>query len=221
MKILIGILTGEYARRADFYDYFNLMSKPSDVLCLMCHDRSPARGRNIIVEQALLNNCTHILFIDDDMAYKPGALNQLLEHDQDIVSGLYFSRMYPFQPLIFDAIEEKGFRTRFLHGDEPRLLKIVGAGMGFCLVKMSVFQRMEKPWFRLGELDSEHWCDDTGFFKRANEAGINVYCDTECRIGHMGTQVVWPVRDGDKWFSGMESGSGKLLKTPQLVPEVV
>ncbi len=213
-KILIGVLTGEYARRADFYDYFNMLEKPENTICLFCHDRSPAKGRNIIVEQALKNDCTHILFVDDDMAYKPESLNQLVEHDKDIVSGLYLMRAYPFQPLIFTLFGNE-FKFIMLKGNEPRLMRIAGAGMGFCLVKTSVFDKMMKPWFRLGELDAEEWCDDLGFFRRAF-AQFNIYCDTECHVGHMGTQVIWPVLDDGKWYSGCDSGSGLLLKTPQL-----
>ena len=72
---------------------------------LLCHDRSPAHGRNLIVEAAKEFNCTHILFVDDDMAYKPESLEQLLSHDLDIVTGLYLSRAFPHQPLIFDLID--------------------------------------------------------------------------------------------------------------------
>src|SRR5688572_5624514 len=107
-KVLVGIVTGEYARRADFYDYYNLLEKPENCMVLLCHDRSPAKGRNLVIEAALEHNCSHVLFIDDDMAFKSHALMQLLEHDVDIVSGLYFSRSFPHQPLIFDVADESG-----------------------------------------------------------------------------------------------------------------
>lgn len=177
-KVLIGVVTGEYARRADFYDYYNLLHKPENAAVLLCHDRSPAKGRNLIIQAALDNDCTHILFIDDDMAYKPDSLVRLLEHDVDVVSGLYLSRAYPHVPIIFDLADEDGSAfPLYLTSDKKGLIPIVAAGLGFLLCKIDVFRRLEKPWIRLGELNSEEWCDDIGFFNRLRKAGIQSYCD--------------------------------------------
>ncbi len=217
-KVLIGVITGEYSRRADFYDYFNLLSKPAGSLSLFCHDRSPAKGRNLVIEQAFEHKCTHILFIDDDMAFKENALSQLLEHDADVVSGLYLSRAYPHQPLIFDVADDSGACLHtYLFGNEPRLKKIVAAGLGFCLIKTSVFNELEKPYIRLGELNQEEWCDDLGFFKRVREAGFEIYCDTECRLGHMGTVVIWPNKsESGQWLTGYDTNGKDMLNTPQI-----
>lgn len=220
-KVLIGLLTQEYARRADFYDYFNLLEKPPGTFMIFCHDRSPAKGRNLIIEAALDNNCTHILFMDDDMACKPEALLQLLEHDKDIVSGLYLSRSYPHQPLIFDVADDSGSCLyAYLTGNESRLKEIVAAGLGFCLVKTDVFRRLEKPWIRLGELNNEEWCDDIGFFNRVRKEGIKVYCDMECRIGHIGTMIIWPNYKDGKWSSGYDTNGKQTIDIPQFIPEV-
>ena len=155
IKVLIAVITDEYARRADFYDYFNLMEKPEGSFVAFNHSRSPARGRNELINAAIEQGCTHILFIDDDMAYKPDALLKLLKHDKDIVSGLYLSRAYPHTPLAFDiANEEDGsaFPMYLLPG-KTGLHEIVAAGFGFLLVKTSIFEKLEKPYLRLGELN--------------------------------------------------------------------
>jgi hypothetical protein len=222
-KILIGVVTGEYARRADFYDYYNTLDKPKNCMAMFAHDRSPAHGRNIIIEQALANECSHVLFIDDDMAFKPASLNQLMEHDVDVVSGLYLRREYPHQPLTFDYADEDGkCLYSYLDGNEERLRKIVAAGFGFLLVKTLVFQRMEKPWIRLGELDPQEWCDDIGFFHRARKAGFEFYCDMECRIGHIGSMILWPNKQDGQWFTGYDTGSSKgMINTPQINPDIV
>lgn len=216
MRVLIGIVTAEYARRVDFYDWFHMLDKPDDTVVMLCHGQSPAKGRNMIVEQSITHNCTHILFIDDDMAYRPDSLSQLLEHDKDIVSGLYFGRAYPHQPFIFDYFNENG-QAHFLplNGNKNRLIPIVAAGLGFCLVKTSVFEKLEKPWFRLGEIEADRWCDDTGFFRRVSKLGIKSYCDTECRVGHTGVMTLWPAREGDKWFTVYDTNGTEGVKLPQ------
>lgn len=221
-KVLIGVTTGEYARRADFYDYFNMLDRPEGSMALFSHDRSPAKGRNAIIEEALRHNCTHVLFIDDDMAYKPESLNQLLEHDLDVVSGLYLSRAYPHQPLIFDEANIDGTcKYGCLVGGEPRLKKIVAAGLGFVLIKTTVFENLDKPWIRLGEIDPEEWCDDIGFFNRVRRAGFDIYCDMECCCGHMGTMVIWPNRMMGKWYTGYDTNGKDMLNTPQIEPVMV
>lgn len=221
-KVLISVTTGEYARRADFYDYFHLMKKPDNSMVLFCHDRSPAHGRNTIIEAAKEQNCTHVLFIDDDMAYPPDALIRLLEDEKDIVSGLYLSRAYPHQPMVFDIADDQGaaFPMYLMNDfDEPKLKPIVAAGFGFLLVKMTVFDKLEKPYVRLGELAADQWCDDIGFFKRVREAGIDSYVDTECKIGHMGTMIIWPNRDkAGNWLSTYDTGGTGAINTPQILP---
>lgn len=221
LKVLIGVPTQEYARRADFYDYFNTLEKPFNTIVMFCHDRSPAHSRNLIIEQGLTHNCTHVLFIDDDMAFRPNALNQLLEHDVNIVSGLYLRRDYPHQPLIFDYADDEGkCLYSYLDDDVSRLKEVVAAGLGFCLVRTEVFKVIDKPWIRLGELDSEQWCDDIGFFSRVRKAGFKSFCDMECRIGHIGTMIIWPNRNGKIWFTGYDTGGKGMINTPQINPNI-
>lgn len=221
-KTLIGVITGEYARRADFYDYYNLLIKPPESMVLLCHDRSPAKGRNMIIEAALGHDCSHILFIDDDMAYKPDSLLKLLEHDVDIVSGLYLSRAYPHQPIIFEFADENGACFPiYLMGHEKRLTPIVAAGFGFLLIKTDIFKKLKKPYIRLGELNQEEWCDDIGFFNRVRRAEIKSYVDMDVHVGHMGTMIIWPNRDEKgNWMTSYDTNGTGRLNTPQINPNM-
>lgn len=220
VKVLIGIPTGEYARRADFYDYVDLLELPPGTCKVNMHGASPARSRNIIIDHAIKGNFTHILFLDDDMAFKPNILKMLLEHDKDMVTGLYLGRNYPHKPMIFDYADEFGrCRYVFLNGHDSRLKKVVAAGLGACLIKTEVFKKLEKPYIRLGELDKDHWCDDIGFFLRARAAGIDLYCDLECKLGHIGTMIIWPNQDDNKnWFSVYDTNGTITLQVPQSNP---
>ena len=65
MRIMLGIPTGEYGRRADFYDYFSALDKPNGTVVMFSHGQSPAKNRNLIIEEAIKNDCTHVMFIDD------------------------------------------------------------------------------------------------------------------------------------------------------------
>lgn len=223
-KVMIGLITQNFVPRPDFYDYFHLMKKPANSMMVFCHDRSPAKGRNLVIEAAIETNCTHILFVDDDMAMPEDALEKLLEHDLDVVSGLYLIGSYPHQPVIFDLADEETGACLFsyLIGDEPRLKPIVCAGFGFVLIKTSVFSKLEKPYVRLGELDPENWCDDVGFWNRLRKVGVQSYCDMECRIGHMKTMIIWPRKEDGKWYSGYDTnGIGLAVNVAQVLPDEV
>jgi organic radical activating enzyme len=221
MKILIGVPTSEMARRADFYDYFNMLNKPDGTMMTFAHGQSPARNRNLIIDQALENDCTHILFIDDDTAFKPNMLSQLLAHDKDIVTGLYLMRNYPHQPIIFDYADEEGRCTHhWLHDGKKGLVEIVASGLGACLIKTDVFRALDKPYVRLGELEKDHWCDDIGFFRRVREAGFKLYCDLDCLVGHMASVTVWPNPIDGKWMTSYESNGEASVSFPQVIPEL-
>ena len=218
-KILIAIPTGEFARRADFLDYLNQLDKPATCMLMSTHGSSPASGRNAMIEQALLHKCTHIFFIDDDMAFKADTLVRLLAHDVDIVSGLYLQRRYPHSPIIFDEMDEIGnSRFNFLSAHSG-LIPIVAAGLGCCLIKTSVFEKLEKPYIRLGEIHSDEWCDDIGFFKRLGDVGVKSFCDLDVLVGHIASMIIWPSKNkNDEWMVEYDTNASERVAFPQFNP---
>jgi glycosyltransferase involved in cell wall biosynthesis len=219
-KILITYTTGEEVRRPDFYDFFNMLDKPDGAVILPSHDKSPAHGRNELIKAAQENKCDYILFIDDDMAFGPDALIKLLEHDVDIVTGLYVGRGYPHQPVIFDLADDNGWTAPMYLIDKPHLKPIVAAGFGFLLVKTVIFDLLQKPYIRLGELNSEQWCDDIGFFNRVRQANIRSYCDMNVTLGHMGRVTVWPEYKDGQWYTKYDTGGTGAILTPQILPNL-
>jgi hypothetical protein len=216
-KICIGIPTSEMARQAVFYDHLDFLQKPENTIISRSHGQSPARNRNNIIEIALKSDCTHILFIDDDVAFRPQALLQLLAHDVDMVTGLYTMRNWPHQPIIFDlANEDGGCSHTYLSDGRSGLIKIVASGLGFCLIKTKVFRGLQPPWITLGELEKDHWCDDIAFFRKAYFAGFELYCDLECPVGHMATVTLWPNRIDGIWYTSYDTSGRTIPSVPQL-----
>ncbi len=201
MKIMIGIPDAGYRRNTNFDDYVEMLEVPDGTLKTRTHGQSPAKARNIIIQQALLQKCSHILFIDDDVAFKPDSLIKLLAHEVDIVGGLYLMRNYPHQSIMFDiALDNGACAHHFLSDSERGLIKVVATGLGFCLIKTEVFENIPGPyWVTLGELEPDGWCDDLAFFKRAREAGYSIHIDLDCPVGHMCQTIVWPNYIDGKW----------------------
>jgi hypothetical protein len=216
-RVLIGVPTMEMARQAVFYDYFNQMFKPIGTVMAFTHGQSPARGRNLIIQQAIENNCSHILFLDDDVLVRPDILTRLIAHDKDIVTGLQFSRNYPHKPYIFDTALEGGkCRMHLLSDGESGLVPIINCGFGCVLIKVEVFKSMEQPWVRLGEYDTDMWCDDIGFFNRARSHGYKLFCDLDVRVGHLATVAIWPNVINGQWLTTYDTFGEGTISSPQL-----
>ena len=209
-KVLVGVPTPGYSRNDHFYDYFNMLEKPVDTAITFARGQSPARNRNLIIKQALQYDRTHILFLDDDLAFAPDLLIRLMKHDVDMVTALYLMRNYPHKPIIFDYADEIGRCGNYYPKDtDSGLIPIVAAGLGACLINTDVFRKLEEPWVRLGELEKDHWCDDIGFFRRTREAGFQLYCDLDVVAGHMANVVIWPQKKGGVWTTIYDtSGEG-------------
>jgi hypothetical protein len=221
-KVLIGIPTAEFARNASFYDYVDGMVKPPNTLVTRAHGQSPARNRNVIIEQALINSCTHIFFIDDDVALRPDTLVELLKHEKDIVCGLTVMRNYPHLPIIFDRADENGrCHHHYLSDNEKGLIEIVACGLGCVLINTQIFMKMQKPWIRLGELESDQWTDDLGFFMRVRALGYKLFCDLNMPVGHQASCTLWPIRNEQgKWNTVVDTCGKDVMVTPQLSSEL-
>lgn len=206
LKVFIAVPTMEFARQAVFYDYFNQLDKPLGTAISFCHGQSPAKGRNLLIEQALDHNCSHILFIDDDVIIRPDLLRRLLSHNKDIVSGLYLMRSYPHYPIVFDNAHEDGSVDSMIMTNQQGLIPIKAAGLGCCLIKTEIFREMERPWVRLGELTKDGWCDDIGFFYRVRQMGYEIYCDLNAQCGHMATVTIWPAFMNNQWMVNYDTG---------------
>lgn len=219
-KILIGIPTQEMARYAVFYDWIDILEKPDETFITKAHGQSPAKNRNLIIQQALDNNCTHVLLVDDDCLLPPDTLTKLLAHDVDVVTGLYLMRNFPHKPIIFDVANDDGTCDwHYLGHEEKGLVEIVATGLGACLIKTDVFRKIQETenyWVTLGELEPDGWCDDLSFFKRVRAAGFKIYCDLNCPVGHMAKVAIWPNRVNGEWHITYDTeGTGRAtIKMP-------
>lgn len=212
VKVLIGLSTAEHIRKADFLPHFLNIHKPDGTLLITVHGQSPAKSRNMIIDQAIENQCTHILFLDDDMIPSGDVLDKLLVHDKDIVTGLYLLRTFPHYPAFFDEAYDNGrCKYFFLNGDASGLTKGVNCGLGCVLIKTEVFKHLEKPYVRLGEIEQDGWCDDVGFFNRCRNAGFEIYCDLDVSVGHMTTITMFPEKHGGVWYTNYKHPTGHVL----------
>lgn len=161
-------------------------------------------ARNYIVDNSTSD---YIFFLDSDVLPPADTIERLMKHDKDVVTGLYFQRNPPFWPHLYKKSEAPGLWDSITHYDERKnekgereyLIQVDSAGMGCCLIKREVFDKIgtidenkPRPWFKFttGWTEQTRESEDHYFFRRCSEEGIKVYADTSIVCGHIDRDIV-------------------------------
>jgi len=149
-----------------------------------------AVNRNGCVEKARQLEATDILWIDADTKFPVNGLLRLIMHNKDIVGATTRRR------------DNRGFPVGLTVDPQAtgKMVEMKLIGFPFMLTKMSVFDKLEKPYFAepprhmLPEMncaDDELVGEDEYFCHYARKAGFSIWCDAELsmEIGHVGSDV--------------------------------
>lgn len=150
-------------------------------------------ARNNFCKQALKLGADYILWLDSDMIFPSDLMQRMLKHMEDgkeIVTGLYFRRRAPFNPVLFSKLDHINKKWEGMD-DYPRdsVFEVAGAGMGCCMMKVSVVEDLllnDQDWFT----PFEGFGEDLAFCMRAGELGHKIYCDSTIKCGHVGQVIV-------------------------------
>jgi hypothetical protein len=144
-----------------------------------------AQARNNGVELARNFGADFIFFLDSDMLFPPTALFRLLLHGKDIVGATYTKRVAPFEILGTKVAEQPAVLSGVL-------LEMQRIPTGCLLIKMSVFDKLSKPYFRFDtDANGAIVGEDYVFCDQARAAGFRIWCDAAMsrEIGHIGLNV--------------------------------
>lgn len=153
-------------------------------------------ARNELARQAIKRGADYVLWLDSDMVFQPDTFTRLYNVYKagkgDIVSGLYFRRVAPFSPVLFDKLDIEDGRAVWTEpADIPdSVFEVGGVGFGCVLMDTGVITDvMAKfggapftPFSGLGE--------DLSFCWRARQCGYNIVVDPEVELGHVGHVII-------------------------------
>lgn len=187
----------EYAMTRSLDLAIQLHPSEGDVRKLYMAFKNIVGARNLAVADMLRDpEATHLMFIDSDQVLPELTLARLLQHDVDIVGGLYCRKLSPHTPLVFKW-ENEGYQWLF---PQPRLIEVDAIATGCLLIKRHVFDSMQPPWFMYEPASNYRQGDkynttteDITFCNKAKKAGFNLYVDGSILVGHITKAIVWPV----------------------------
>ena len=168
------------------------------------HGREVADARNAFAQQAIDIGAKYLFFLGDDVVPPAHTLKQLLFRMENtpninVVGGVYCSKCIPSSPLVFrgDGI---GSYWDWKIGE---FFPVTGLGMDCTLIRVEVFTRITKPWFKTVDQDqhldginsAEMWTEDLFFLRKLrDELGDGtVYCDASVICDH------WNVYENKKY----------------------
>ena len=142
-------------------------------------------ARNRLATKAAQEGYTHVLWLDADMIFTDDVLDDLMWCEKDFVCGVFHARRPPHMSCIFTSLDPPERVQEY--PTEP--FEIAGCGFACVLMKTDVLHYVNfltcfTPIPELGE--------DLAFCKRIGEAGVKMYCEPSCRVGHIGHITIWP-----------------------------
>lgn len=221
---MIGLACGELARYSDFIPSVVALQKPQGTMFMKGSGLGPAYPFNGIAQQFLDQKELEWLFLmNDDNLVPPSAIIQLLNRNVDVVSGLYFGRLQPFEPILFDKVSwvptevkevlgpdgrtlggnmptigppyyKRWYTRHLMQNDERGLMPAVAVGDGCLLIRRHVLEAMSPPWWEYGETMTDQCDHDVVFSRKVREAGFGLYCDLDVIVDHVATFAVRPHR---------------------------
>ena len=145
--------------------------------------------RERLIQQAIEVKSEWALWLDSDMMFPSTTLLRLLSHNQDIVACNYMKRSHPFKSVTF--MDTNDWESWVPIQSEDELLTAEATGMGCLLMRTSVFQKLNKPYFEYTyEPKTKDWIgEDFTLFKKLNGLGYQLKIDMNLskEIYHIGT----------------------------------
>ena len=144
--------------------------------------------RNLIANWMENKDYDYLFSVDSDIIFPPDTLIRLLDHDKDLVTGIYRQRL-PNQTL--EVYDQNLQNIPIENLPNNSLIEIGGCGFGCVLVKKKLFVKIGYPQFVYhSAIDhKDTFSEDNYFCKAARENGFQLYADTSLFCGHKGTHV--------------------------------
>ena len=195
---MINVLESFLCRYPEFPVCLELVQKPPETVVLRHKGVGVTHNLNCGVHQMLHEDKQWLWMLDDSCVFKTDILTNLLERDVDIVIPFSLSDDFPNLPVLYNndctlidnywLLEQEGL----VETDKLATYR----GM---LVRRSVLEAMDAPWFVNASLMPDRLGGDIRFCQKAIECGFKIHIDFENVMGRIAHFSMWPNKNGDTW----------------------
>ncbi len=197
-KIAVAVHTYGHIDPAVYANHvgvFSVWAKKFQTMFLHIDGVKVSEGRNLLVERAMEEACTHILFLDSDHLVDDNLLPCLLGNTiATVVSGLIVRRDGKNSQVGFLQRDDGYFHNIVLPTDGLSY-SVAACAFGCTLIDLSIFKSIEKPYFKdslvrdsKGELRQQR--SDMEFCREVKALGKDIRIDTRVRVGHVGRKPI-------------------------------
>lgn len=188
-KILIAIPTARYIEAETFKSIYDLeIPEGYTVDFQYFYGYRVDQVRNLICDW-VVRDYDYLFSIDHDITFSPDTLRKMLNHNVDLVSGVYRQRLEPQMIEIYD-LKQHRMTIDQIYGKS--IVQIGGCGFGCVLVRKEVLSEIGYPQFEYyPALDHNNTIsEDTDFCRKAAEKGFKLWCDPSILCGHIGSTTM-------------------------------
>jgi hypothetical protein len=150
--------------------------------------------RTNLAKAALEINADYSLWLDSDMVFPSTTAARLLNHDKHIVAANYMKRGNPLTTVAYEKVGD--WDSWLPLESSEKLVKVEGIGMGCVLMRTSIFEEMEKPWFEFtyNETSQDFTGEDFFMFNKSKNLGYDTWVDMNLsrQIRHLGIWAFGP-----------------------------
>lgn len=194
-RILLGIPTAKYIETETFKSIYDLDVPDGYEITFQCfYGYTIDQVRNLIGKWA--EGFDYLFSVDSDIVLPQDTLVKMLNHNVDMVSGVYIQRKPDQEILEIHRKNNQGGVSSVSFKDiQPAgLHEIDSCGFGCVLVKSDVIRKIGYPYFQYkSALDHAFTISEDIFFcKRAQEVGAKIYVDSSIVCKHIGNTIFLP-----------------------------
>jgi hypothetical protein len=199
----------------------------------MTNESLISRARHTLTAKFLnTEGSTHLMFIDADIGWEPWHLLVMLNHDKDVVGGLYPMKSLPVKWCV-NGIPNAD------QNDPSGLIEVTKTGTGFLLIKRDVFEKLNahpavkpfindigldpalnpymKTYFDTAVRENRYYSEDWTFCENWRDIGGQVFVDKRVLLKHTGTYV-FDYQTQDKLYQDLHQiAMSNQANQPQIV----
>ena len=169
----------------------------------MTNESLISRARNTLVAKFLnTENSTHLVFIDADIGWEPWHLLLLINHDVDVIGGLYPMKSLPVRWVV-NGVENGAV------SEDGNVVEVSKTGTGFMVVKRHVFEKLQqhpavvpftndiglpkeldphmRTYYDTDVREGRYYSEDWTFCENWRDLGGKVWVDKRVLLKHTGT----------------------------------